>query len=44
MGAGADYSWGGHETFSKDNWEYKTFWITLRGIDTEMLKSQCTFK
>ena len=30
------------ETFSKDNWEHKTFWITLRGIDTEMLKSPCT--
>ena len=33
---------GAHETFSKDNWEYKTFWILLRGIDTEMLESPCT--
>ena len=33
---------GAHETFSKDNWEYKTFWIILRGIDTELLKSPCT--
>ena len=33
---------GAHETFSKDNWEYNTFWIILRGIDTEMLTSQCT--
>ena len=41
-GAGADYSWGTHETFSKDNWEYETFWRILRVIDTEMLKSQCT--
>ena len=22
--AAADYSWGAHETFSKDNWEYET--------------------
>ena len=32
---------GAHKTFSKDNWEYKTFWIILRGIDTEMVKSPC---
>ena len=29
----AEYSWAGHEHFSKDFWEYENSWRILRGMD-----------